>query len=260
MNVLRRRRLGSAAAVPHPNISGLQARLIADTQTFTDAAFTSVAAADGTTVLGWKDQSGNAFHFTATTGPVLKLGIVGGRPVIRFNGSTQFMVAVAGALGMFQNVAGGTICGVVASPATTARSVLALASVNASSSSRFSWERSTSSAHVIAGRRLDADTFQSVTGSAFTANVFTADFAIARWASAGAELWSNGVKVASSGAFQTAGNTSNSASNQITLGGIAGTTGLAVDIAEIEFYNRDLTDAERQSLERYYKARYKLIF
>jgi hypothetical protein len=73
--------------------SGLQLWLdAADSGTLFDATTGgSLVAADGT-VKRWEDKSGNARHATeATNGPTRKLAIQGGKDVLRFNGTTQFL-------------------------------------------------------------------------------------------------------------------------------------------------------------------------
>jgi hypothetical protein len=57
-------------------------------------ADTLTGTADGTAISIWKDQSGNGFDLsqgTAVNRPIFKTGQANGRPVLRFNGSTQYM-------------------------------------------------------------------------------------------------------------------------------------------------------------------------
>jgi len=79
--------LGGAGCVL-PTIAGLQLWLKADAGTYQDAAMTVPAVLDTDPIGGWRDQSGNGNHFTQTVGaniPTLKLTIINGLPVVRFN-------------------------------------------------------------------------------------------------------------------------------------------------------------------------------
>ena len=85
--------LGRAAFSPL-DIAGIQLWLKADAGLWQDAAMTTPAVADTDPVGGWADQSGNANHATqATAGnrPLLKLAIQNGRPVVRFDGTDDWL-------------------------------------------------------------------------------------------------------------------------------------------------------------------------
>jgi hypothetical protein len=53
----------------------------------------TIAQADATAVAQWNDTSGNARHLTATgtAQPTYKTAIVNGQPIVRFNGTTNWM-------------------------------------------------------------------------------------------------------------------------------------------------------------------------
>lgn len=87
--------LGRAAFTPRllPNLT---LWLRADQGTYQDAALTTVATADTNPVGGWTDLSGLGRTFTQGTAgsrPLLKLNILGGRPVLRFDGVDDFIAA-----------------------------------------------------------------------------------------------------------------------------------------------------------------------
>jgi hypothetical protein len=72
--------------------------LKADLGTFQDTGLVTPAALDGDPVGGWQDQSGNGNHATqATAGkrPALKLNIQNGKPVVRFDGVSDFLQTVS---------------------------------------------------------------------------------------------------------------------------------------------------------------------
>lgn len=74
--------------------SGLQLWLKADGNLWQDTGGTTPATADGTAVARWDDASSGANNATQATGanmPILKTGAVGGKPVLRFDGTNSFM-------------------------------------------------------------------------------------------------------------------------------------------------------------------------
>lgn len=80
---------GSVKETP-ATISGLYLWHRADTGLFKDSSFTDPVTADGDTVGGWLDKSGNGRHWsqgTTSAEPTYKTGIVNGKPVLRFDGT-----------------------------------------------------------------------------------------------------------------------------------------------------------------------------
>lgn len=76
------------------SIAGLLLWLRADKGVYKDAAMTTPAVDDDDVLLGWADGSGRGTHGTqATAGnaAALKLGIVGGMPVVRFDGVDSYL-------------------------------------------------------------------------------------------------------------------------------------------------------------------------
>lgn len=54
----------------------------------------SLSLSDGDPVTSWADLSGNSYNFSeATNPPTYKLNIVNGKPVVRFNGTNNFMTS-----------------------------------------------------------------------------------------------------------------------------------------------------------------------
>lgn len=77
-----------------PDIAGLQLWLKADAGLYQDSSFTIPADADGDVVGGWKDQSGegnDVIQATTANKPMLKLSILNGQPVIRFDGTDDWL-------------------------------------------------------------------------------------------------------------------------------------------------------------------------
>jgi hypothetical protein len=80
---------GGGTVLP-TDVTGLQLWLKADAGLYQDAAKTTPATLDDDPVGAWEDQSGNgedATQATASKRPLLKLAIVNGQSVIRFDGT-----------------------------------------------------------------------------------------------------------------------------------------------------------------------------
>lgn len=92
---------GVAAAVFSPSdITGLKLWLKADGTLWQDSARTTPATADADPVGAWDDASGLGVHATQGTAgnrPTLKTNILNGKPVLRFDGSSDRMVSSASA-------------------------------------------------------------------------------------------------------------------------------------------------------------------
>lgn len=108
------------------------------------------------------------------------------------------------------------------------------------------------------GRRLDADGFASLASTTgYTLNEWQAQTILFEYAAASLTHWVNGsVKV--TGAWQTAGSTSDTQSLGGCLGSAPnGTAEFAnIDFAEIIIYKRKLTDAERSDVHTYLQNTY----
>jgi len=71
----------SGAAFSPADVTGLTAWYKAD----------SLVASDNDTITSWTDSSGNGYTSTSSTGPTYKTNILNGKPVLRFNGTDQYM-------------------------------------------------------------------------------------------------------------------------------------------------------------------------
>lgn len=72
--------------------AGYTLDLDATTGVFTDTGASTPATNDGDSVKLWQDQSGNDYHFSEESSPpTLKLNIVNGLPVVRFDGSDDLL-------------------------------------------------------------------------------------------------------------------------------------------------------------------------
>lgn len=82
--------------VPALSLPNADLKLTSDGPFWQDSARTTPAVADGDPIGAWDDTSGNNRHaLQATAGkrPLLKLGIVNGKPVVRFDGTDDTLVS-----------------------------------------------------------------------------------------------------------------------------------------------------------------------
>jgi hypothetical protein len=81
------------------DIPSLKVWLKADVGTYQNSTMTIPAVIDADPVGGWADQSGNGNHLinAAATVPQLKLNVINGKPVVRFDGANDFLRVTFGA-------------------------------------------------------------------------------------------------------------------------------------------------------------------
>jgi len=95
------RRVGADAPPWTPAELAPSLWLRADAGTYQDAARTTPATADGDPVGGWADQSGNGRHASQSTAgfrPTLQLAELNGQPVLRFDGTDDYLLNTAFAI------------------------------------------------------------------------------------------------------------------------------------------------------------------
>jgi hypothetical protein len=98
--------VATASGFDPSQIPGLKLWLKADGAIWQDAARTTAAAADGDPVGAWDDGSGLANHATQATStkrPTLKLAVLNGRPVLRFDGVDDLLTTAAVVTGVADN-------------------------------------------------------------------------------------------------------------------------------------------------------------
>ena len=251
------------AKVP-TDISNLVVWLDAGVGLFNATSGGSAVTTDASAVARWEDQSGNANHFSQSNSdrrPQLKTSIQNSLNVIRFDGFNDGLICASNAL--FKNVSGATVFAVrkCASNPTSDQSIFR-ATINGSSGSRIFFSVGFNSGKANAGgRRLDADGFAGIQS---TNNVSTSAFqiqsALYDYTNTDLYLYVNGSQEASNTSWQTTGSTSNTDSAQINVGAnlIATASFFNGDIAEVIAYNRALTTAEREDVEKYLNAKYAI--
>ena len=236
-----------------------------------ESALTSFVGSGTGLVVTWYDQSTNGYDaIGATQFPrIVNAGttdLSNGRVAIFFSGvsvlSTTPGLALSSVdetdahLNIFRNVGYAHTFAVARSTVTTS-GLRAIFNANVASNSLFSRARVghvTSAAEGVGGRRLDADGLVNVSKSGTPSTDQYVWSGLITYADAAAGLWLNGSSVASSTSFQTAGNTSNTPSQSVTIGrqALSGTPWVGY-IQEIIVYNTDQRQ-NRVALETHLNA------
>ena len=229
---------------------GFDPRAIANLGLWLDASdASSYTVATG--VSEWRDKSGGNRHFSQTTAnnqPAVST--INGKSAFSFDGSNDTLSGNEAARDLFRNTPGatiivvyennqgGTLLGVV-SPSQATRQYCAVGS----GSNAF---------YAFSGRRLDSDSNQQVTtgasGPILQGVAAVGGYAV-NYSNATCSLRHNGMEQVSA-AFQTAGNTSDTRSNAITVGSIFSQF-FNGKIAAMLYYQRALTSTEIAPLERW---------
>jgi hypothetical protein len=220
-----------------------------------ESALTSFVGSGDGFVVTWYDQSTNGYNAIGLTNfpRIVNAGTIdrsNGKVAIFHNGSLIFSTAPGLALSsgdsshlnIFRNVEYAHMFAVARSTiATSAQRAIFNANITGSTTSaRSRIGHATGAAEVVAGRRLDADGFVSVGPSGTPSTTQYVWSGLLNYVDASAGLWLNGASVASSTSFQTAGNTSNTASQSITIGrqAVSGSPWVGY-IQEVIVYNTD---------------------
>lgn len=228
-------------------------RSIAGLGLWLDASVNSSLTFNGSTVSEWRDLSGNGLDFSqATAANQPGNRTLGTRQALDFDGSA-WLVGNAASLSIARNVGGLTI--IVAGELDTTTSARVF--VNISRNGNVSQARAlldfdnASNSFRAGGRRTDADSFDFVVsgGSATTGPVVLTG--VYNYAASDLFLYVSGSLLASNTSFQTDGNTSDTDSDNVSVAQNSfGVGALDGAIGEILIYQRALSAAERQRVER----------
>jgi hypothetical protein len=240
-----------------PRASGFDPRTIPNLGMWLDASNGGSLTLNGNTVSEWRDLSGNGRHVaqdTAASQPNAVNRTQNGRRVLDYTGG-QEMLGNAATLGLLRNVSGATIIAAVKWDALSTIS-LGYTAVIFSSGANSTQARAAlaSVAPVVnslsvGGRRLDANTFARADGTG-TTNPRIAS-AVCDYANSDAFIYADGSLAGSNTSFQTTGNTSDTDSLAVSVGGGNGANLLDGWIGEVLVWPRVLTDAQRLQVERY---------
>jgi hypothetical protein len=188
---------------------------------------------------------------------------IGGKPGLDFDGSNDVLSATSGSLmGLFRNVGAGTVITAHRFKSTTpALGFVFFTSTGTSSTAgRFALTRESSigTRYSLGSRRTDAQSGASVLTNAGTLTTnATISASIYRVSAAQVSFRLDGGVILANASFQNAGNTSDTNSQQVAIGGVSGSSVFAdLVMCEMLAWPRELTLAEIQTVERYLSRRY----
>ncbi len=227
---------------------------------------------DGTTVGTLTDQSVNAHHITQGTTAsqgIFRTSAIGGKAAVEFDGVDDYYIFPTAALGMFQNVGGGTMIAVIADKgvltSTTSRRIFFSSRGTSSGAVRAIISHAENGGATmkpnLVVRRLDADTATGIEVGAVTADSVVRS-GMVDWSAGDGFLYENGELIGSNLTLTSSGLTENTASVVINLGaaGRAADSNLGLfwkgHIALAATWNRTLTDAERTNVAKYLQDTY----
>lgn len=213
----------------------------------------NVEVYEGLRIPKWYDFSGNQYNACQTVvanTPILSLAALNGLNGISFT-DTDYVSLPSTALSIAKNIGSLTIFAVAGcSGGDSYRTVININN-NAANVTRAGIFFRNTGVLEVGGRRLDADSFQSVTQSIDgNPHICMGEF---NYSSALLNAGIDGTIYPKSGAFQTAGNTSNTTSSGIYIGdvGSAGTDSFTGKIYEILVIPSILSTKTRQKIEGY---------
>ncbi|MES2662261.1 MAG: hypothetical protein V4629_03065 [Pseudomonadota bacterium] len=226
--------------------------LSTDLQAWIDTVDTSNITHVANAVSQISDKSGNSRHFTqATEGSKPTTGaIVGNTNAVTY--STDHVQRTNSSLA--QNKPRLYVATVVKPDSTAAvRSIIHLSTNGGAGSSRFVLRLTTGGILQLTGRRLDADTLTSRTGTNNKNGTSFICVAGIEWASANSFARINGVSEIADGAFLTTGNSENLASLAVSIGGRQAADPFLGDIGDFLFFtaSSDIADSVIEKIEGY---------
>lgn len=225
---------------------------------------------NGAAVTQWNDSSGFVNHAAQATGtnqPTYQTNVINGLPVVRFDGGTDRLVITnTDMLAITNNAAGITMSAVVilsSLGALLTRNIFGLSVGGGGTTARVKFGSRTVAGPnldfwAVSGRKADADTQQNVVsaGQSVT-NTNLILTAVVDWANSNADVYQNGLNIASTAAWFTDGNSAATNSTAATIGSQASETELWMgDMAELVVYNKALNSTELGQLTSYYTAKY----
>lgn len=230
-----------------------------------------LAGSNGSAVSSWAESSGAghpaAVQATGGNQPTVATNSGGtGHKGVSFNGTSSFLTLSGSALAVAQNKAALTVFAAVAftSPVTTGtRTLFALSTGTSSTSSRvlLGHRDSVSGLPIAGGRRLDANSLASTTGTSIPTVQNVILGARYLWSTSDVYLYQNGTQTGSNTSFQTDGNTDNTASLAGVIGANLAGTGewFQGHLLELLVYaDPDTSGTLRSSVDSYFLGRYGL--
>lgn len=216
---------------------------------------------NGSTSGRWFDRSGNGWDATEGTGanqPTIVRGAANGKDVLRWSGGTNRLSYSGAALNLTANLAAMTVIAVVKYTGSGSFPPHFYASTGASATAtRVAFSRSATQERMVV-RTTDAGGATTLVGGTPDTGNFQVITDVINWAGNDLKGYQNGTEVLT-GAPPSVANTDNTASLIMRLGNNGNATAhIGGDIATLLVYNRALTAAERQYLERGLGAEFNL--
>lgn len=251
--------LSSAGVATTPPATNMAARWRGD----------DLAGANGSAVSSWPESSGQglpaAVQATSGNQPTIATNSGGtGHKGVIFDGASKFLTLSGTALDLAKNKGALTIFIAIAfttAVTTGTRTIFALSSGTSATAARvlLGHRDSVSGVPIAGGRRLDANSLASATGTAITTiqnSVLTARY---DWTNSDVYLHQNGTLTGSNTAFQTNGSTDNTSSLAGVIGANLAGTGewFQGHILEILAYNdADASGTLRAGVHSYFQQTY----
>lgn len=228
------------------------------TELWFDAADVGTLTIVSDAVSQWSDKSGNGRNVEQLTGsqrPAYGSVQLDGIDVLTFDGSNDRLAGTTNLSGLSQDVSGLSLFVVrrfLAEPAAV-QHIIAISTSAAGTLRSIVGGGIVAQRNTTGSRRLDGDSFQSISGSVSIGTAWNVVGGVFDFANTDAFLYVDGTQAATNGSFQSAGNTSNTAPAVITLGSNPGQVGafFAGDLAEVIAINGAATTDIRQRIEGY---------
>jgi hypothetical protein len=240
-----------------PQQYGLWSPAEITTAQWLDAADASTLTLSGSDVTGWADKSGNARNAverSSLTRPVYSVTSFNSLPGLSFNGTDQNLI-INNAGNLTQNIGALSLfCAVQPSaPSNSINRTFWSTSIGTGPEDRIGFTFTLDQKLRVGGRRLDSDSFASVSSSgSFNTSPAIAAF-YRNWSAGNGSIFYNGnAGDPLDSSFGTSGNTSNTASQAVRLGSTSANLNFFQGIvSEVIVITGVPVQADRQRIEGY---------
>jgi hypothetical protein len=234
---------------------------ITDAVWIVDEPFSNGIISDFTSVRIWKDKSINGYHAeqaTSANRPTYRSNQIDSKATIQFDGTDDFLSLPSGALGILRNVGGATVFVVYkASTDLTLQSGIYFSTTSAGSI-RLQLRKTALNVFATSGRRLDADTLETINSSTTNAGNYILQSVKVDYQNTSIQQFLNNTLDGQDLTFQTSGNTSDTDSLNAILGATNSGSYLNGNIAEVIVFNRTLSTTEFTNVNKYLMAKWGL--
>ena len=232
-----------------------------------DANDASTITLNGSTVSQWNDKSGNARNASqaiAANQPTYTPSGLNGKPVVTFDGADWLFNANPGAL--LRNVAGGTVAAVMNYTNFTIQRIPITAMNGTGLGVRLATVLQAAGTLNVVSRRIDADAATATSNTTtYTNGTNVIQVGVARYSDGAIDQFINGTAGGTTGSFPSSGNSSDTDSATLVIGGTSTDDGLTLNanqmlgfVGEAVYTNSALSTADRQRLEGYFAWKWGL--